>query len=175
MLKKRRISKEAKQALKQLFKDECCFKEGGIATTKIFEIMGFKYGDRNDENILYGYIRGWVNETIKNLWNIKPQDHIELAFQKFLKKAWKDYEPFGYLINGVFITPKTFLEWQRFKRENTLNQLYAYTGCIGDMSANSMNIYGIPAQKLLDDINKTLRLVNMAKENYEEDENKGEK
>jgi len=168
MFKTKKRSSERMEALKLEFVDKCCHKKNPIPTEIIFELMGFDYKNPYDQQALYRYIRDWTIETIKENWKIKPQNNQEFAFTKFLEKIYLEKKPFGYCINSFFILPKTFEEWERIKRTNTLNQLHGYATCIGEMENYGMRVYGIPAENLLTNINRTIKLIEMSRDEENE-------
>ena len=156
-------------ALKDRFKEECCFKDKPIPTKEVYEKMGFNYSDSNERQRLYRYIRIWVAESINEL-NFKipseiPLEAKEKIYKAFLEKCWLEKKPFGFFNHGVFYTPKKFVQYEALLNRYTLALLFGFSTKLGEMSDRGMKLNGkIYAEALLGSVDSIIKQLEISEE-----------
>lgn len=160
-------------ALKDKFKETCCFKDTPIPTEEVYKRMGFNYSDVNERQQLYRYIHVWVAESINEL-NFKipselPLEAKEKIYERFLKKCWLEKKPFGFFNHGVFYTPKKFVHYEALLNRYTIALLFGFFTKLGEMSDRGMKLNGkVFAEAVLDTVNTIIKQLEISEEQLDE-------
>ena len=156
-------------ALKDKFKETCCFKVTPIPTEEVYKKMGFNYSDVNERQLLYRYIRIWVAESINEL-NFKipselPLESKEKIYEMFLEKCWLEKKPFGFFNHGVFYTPKNFVQYEALLNRYTIALLFGFFTKLEEMSDRGMKLNGkVFAEGVLDTVDTIVKKLEISEE-----------
>ena len=160
-------------ALKDKFKETCCFKDAPIPTKEVYRIMGFNYSDVNERQLLYRYIHRWVAESINEL-NFKippeiPLESKERIYKIFLEKCWLEKKPFGFFNHGIFYTPKKFVHYEALLNRYTIALLFGFFTKLEEMSDRGMKLNGkIFAESVLDTVGTMIKELEISEEDLNE-------
>ncbi len=160
-------------ALKNKFKETCCFKDTPIPTKDVYEMMGFNYSDVNQRQQLYRYIHIWVAESINEL-NFKipselPLEAKKIIYKRFLEKCWLEKKPFGFFNHGVFYTPKEFEQYEALLNRYTIALLFGFFTKLEEMSDRGMKLNGkVFAESVLDTVDTIVKRLEISEEDLNE-------
>lgn len=173
MQRRTRRTRDDINALKNKFKESCCFKDAPIPTEEVYRMMEFNYSDVNERQTLYRYIHVWVAESINEL-NFKipseiPDESKEKIYKTFLEKCWLEKKPFGFFNHGVFYTPKNFIQYEALLNRYTIALLFGFFTKLEEMSDKGMKLNGkIFAESVLDTVGTMIKELEISKEDLNE-------
>ncbi|KKL74692.1 hypothetical protein LCGC14_2062340 [marine sediment metagenome] len=129
--------------------------------------MGLNHSDINDRMFLYGCVRRWNRETLKELnFDILPESPIEekeYTYKKFLEKSWLEKKPFGYFNYGAFYTPLKYVQYEAILNRQAIRALLGLATSVREMATKGMFLNGkVDANILLSSINSNLKAIDVS-------------
>ena len=168
-----RRSKDYLEEIKHDFKDKCCFKINPIPSEVVFTRMGLDYTKDKDKQFLYGCVRRWNKETIKELnFEILTESPIEMKeaiYKRFLERCWLEKLPFGLFNYGNFYTPLKYVQYEAILNRQAIRAILGTFTSLKNMATKGMMLNGkIPANLLANIIYDNIKLLDISEKEMED-------